>query len=84
MKDRITDSTALKEKGSKYFKESKFSLALKLYQRGLGLVEKSNDGEETKEIRLVLLLNTALCQIKLNLGTEAKENCDKVCYYYFY
>lgn len=78
VKDRITDSTALKEKGSKYFKESKFPLALKLYERGLGLVDKTDDGEATKEIRLILLLNAALCQIKLNLEIEARDNCDKV------
>ena len=41
-------------------------------------MDKTDDGEATKEIRLILLLNAALCQIKLNLEIEARDNCDKV------
>ena len=82
--DRITDATGYKERGTVYFKASKYSLALKLYKRGLGIVEKSSftkeeEKEATKGVRILLLLNIAACFLKLEKYDEASQRCEKVC-----
>ena len=82
--DRITDATGYKERGTVYFKASKYSLALKLYKRGLGIVEKSSftkeeEKEATKGVRIPLLLNMAACFLKLEKSDEARQQCEKVC-----
>ena len=84
--DRITDATGYKERGTVYFKASKYSLALKLYKRGLGIVEKSSftkkeEKEATKGVRILLLLNMAACYLKLEKCDEANQQCEKVCVY---
>ena len=82
--DRITDAIGYKERGTVYFKASKYSLALKLYKRGLGIVEKSNiikdeEKEATKDVRITLLLNMAACYLKLEESDNACQQCEKVC-----
>ena len=82
--DRITDATGYKERGTVYFKASKYSLALKLYKRGLGIVEKSSftkeeEKEATKGVRIPLLLNMAACYLKLEENDNACQQCEKVC-----
>ena len=81
--ERITDATATKEKGSGYFKAGKYSLALKVYQRALKIVDKDSvhkdeEKESTRPIRILLRLNIAACLLKLNEGTEALHECDLV------
>jgi FKBP-type peptidyl-prolyl cis-trans isomerase len=80
---RINDATAIKEKGTTYFKAGKFALALKLYKRGLGIVEKSSvykdeEKESTRVIRVMLQLNLAMCHLKLNSPVEARDACEQV------
>ena len=82
--DRITDATGYKERGTVYFKASKYSMALTLYKRGLGIVEKSSftkeeEKEATKGVRIPLLLNMAACFLKLEKSDEARQQCEKVC-----
>ena len=49
--------TGYKEKGTVYFKASRYTLALKLYKRGLGIIEKSSftkdeEKEATKGVQI--------------------------------
>ena len=83
--EKKADAEKLKEKGTNYFKSSKFGLAVKLYERAAELVKKSStpkDGEEAvfKETRLALYLNLAACYLKLNDATKALHQCEEVCF----
>eukprot|EP00731_Ephydatia_muelleri_P031993 Em0023g500a len=80
--EKKADAEKLKEKGTNYFKSSKFGLAVKLYERASELVKKSStpkDDEEAvfKETRLALFLNLAACYLKLNDATKALQQCDE-------
>ena len=79
----MSDATATKEKGSKYFKDGKYLLALKVYKRALKIVDKDSvvkdeEKEATRPIRLQLRLNAAACLLKLKEGMEALQECEAV------
>jgi tetratricopeptide (TPR) repeat protein len=83
VKERIAEADHVKERGTMFFKESKFDLALKVYKRAFGIVEGSHihreeDKEACKGTVAVLRLNMALCHLKLENGLEAREECEKV------
>lgn len=80
VEDRITDATALKDRGTSFFKNGKFALAHKLYSRAASLVDSVTDEEKeaVRNICIQIHLNIAACSLKLKDGTAAKAECDKV------
>lgn len=83
VEERVTGATGLKEKGTKYFKDSKYDLALKLYTRGAELVNDSSVPkekltEEARSVRVSLHLNIAIVQLKLSQYTLAIKACEDV------
>lgn len=68
--EMLAQAKLLREKGTKYLKEEKHELALKLYNRALTyLYDQSKEGEAAK---LAIYLNKILCLQKLNSHDEAK------------
>ncbi|XP_061510628.1 FK506-binding protein 59 isoform X1 [Anopheles gambiae] len=71
--EMLAQAKLLREKGTKYLKEEKHELALKLYNRALTyLYDQSKEGEAAK---LAIYLNKILCLQKLNSHDEAKVAC---------
>ena len=83
LEERLADTTLLKERGGRYFKEGKFALAQKLYDRAANLItdtsiRKEETKEEAKPLRVALHLNLAACHLKLRDPTAAIKECDEV------
>lgn len=79
----MADAALLKERGGKYFKEGKFVLAKKLYDRGANLItdtslRKEDVKEEARPMRVALHLNIAACNLKLKEPVDALKECDEV------
>ncbi|KAG8336153.1 FK506-binding protein 5 [Homalodisca vitripennis] len=79
---KLEQGKFFKEKGTNYFKLNKLKLALKMYKKAIEYLEfDSGFVEEGEKERKALLisnhLNCALCLIKLQEFTEAKEQCNK-------
>ncbi|XP_062553119.1 FK506-binding protein 59 isoform X2 [Armigeres subalbatus] len=74
--ERMEQAKLFKEKGTNYFKDSKFKLALKMYEKSLGFLT-SSDTEDSKQFKLTVYLNKALCHQKLSDQDEAKDACNK-------
>ena len=86
VEERRTDAEKLKERGTNYFKESKWSLAQKLYERGSELISdsqlsKDEEKEAVKALRIALHLNQAACHLKLNEPSLALKECEEVSVY---
>ena len=84
LEERLADASQLKERGGKYFKEGKYELAKKLYNRGAELItdtslRKEDVKAEAKPMRVALHLNIAACHLKLQEPNEALKECDEVC-----
>ena len=84
LEERLADATRIKEKGTKYFKEAKYDLARKLYQRGSELItdtqlRKEEQKEAAKPLRVAFHLNLAACHLKLSDPKKAISECDDVC-----
>ncbi|XP_050308146.1 FK506-binding protein 59 [Anthonomus grandis grandis] len=82
VEEKIEQCKLFKEKGTNYFKNGKYQLAIKLYKRIQTLLEgeSETDGETSKERAALLLasyLNTSLCHLKLNDNFEAKAAATK-------
>ncbi len=83
VEERRTDAEGAKERGTKYFKEGKFPLAQKLYERAAELVggnsiPKKEDKEALKGLRLALHLNLAACHLKMSEPSLAIKECEEV------
>lgn len=83
VEERRTEAERLKEKGTNYFKESKWALAQKLYERGSDLISdsqlsKDEEKEVVKTLRIALHLNQAACHLKLNEPSLALKECEEV------
>ncbi|XP_066592679.1 FK506-binding protein 59 isoform X2 [Prorops nasuta] len=81
--EKIEQAKLLKEKGGNYFKEKKYNLAIKMYDRVLSFlkIEENVSNEiknEENNLRLLTNLNLALCYLKTNQNNEAKDTCNKV------
>lgn len=74
--ERMEQAKLFKEKGTSYFKESKFNLALKMYEKSLGFLS-SCDTQDSKQFKLTVYLNKALSHQKLNDHDETKDACNK-------
>lgn len=84
LQERLADASQLKERGGKYFKEGKYLLAKKLYNRGAELItdtslRKEDVKEEARPLRIALHLNIAACHLKLMEPNEALKECGEVC-----
>ncbi|XP_055612662.1 FK506-binding protein 59 isoform X2 [Uranotaenia lowii] len=73
---RIAQSELFKQKGTAYFKDNKFKLALKMYQKSLNYLT-SSDSQEAKQRQLIMYLNKALCHQKLDEHDESKDACNE-------
>ncbi|XP_076376121.1 FK506-binding protein 59-like isoform X1 [Megalopta genalis] len=78
---KIELAETYKEKGTNYFKANKYTLATKMYQKVVSLLECKNNFEnlQGKRDKLILsaYLNLALCYLKLDQNVEAKDRCNK-------
>lgn len=80
LKEKNIEATASKEKGNQQFKQQKFKEALVLYQEGLDILSDEPDDPEEKEfieIKLGLLNNSSLMNIKLGKWSESIEFSNK-------
>ena len=78
------DAMQFKDRGSNYFKQGKYKLALKLYERGEKLVDESSimgadDKVFVSDIQLLLKLNLAAVHLKCNEPHKALIECNTVC-----
>lgn len=80
--EKLEQSALVKDKGTKYFKESKYELALKYYQKIITFLEYEDklETEEADRRRSLILaghLNSAMCHLKMGCNLEAMNQCDK-------
>ena len=79
---KIEQAKMFKEKGTGYFKQNKYNVALKMYGKMVSLINddydyKDEQKEERKSLLLSAHLNLALCYLKTDQNSEAKESCNK-------
>jgi len=79
----LEQSKLYKEKGGNYFKQEKFTLALKMYKKMLEYLKNDKDfvDESETERKTLLLaghLNVSMCHLKLKNHLAAKNECDEV------
>jgi tetratricopeptide (TPR) repeat protein len=80
--DKLDACLLRKNQGNDYFKAKKYNQALRKYKRGLEFVESTyNASEEEKkkvtEMKVLLNLNLAQCNLNLREWKTAIENCNK-------
>lgn len=73
----------MKARGTKYFKEAKYPLALKLYTRAVELVgghsvHKEEEKEALRDVCVALHLNLAACHLKQSEPSLAISECEEV------
>ena len=80
--ERVETASRMKASGSERFRLGDVRAAAVLYSKALKLIipiSSLPDALETvKTLRIVLLLNLAACQLKLEQYGNARENCTKV------
>ncbi|XP_051155654.1 peptidyl-prolyl cis-trans isomerase FKBP4-like [Leptopilina boulardi] len=79
---KIEQAKILKEKGTNYFKQNKFNIAIEMYRKINNYISYdklfSDDSKiERDSILLATYLNLALCYLKIEQYNEAKEYCNK-------
>ncbi|XP_050442767.1 FK506-binding protein 59 [Adelges cooleyi] len=79
--DRIEQAKYFKQKGTEYYKMENYSMALKFYKKMVDYLKNDvsineNQLEEVKLLKLVSYLNSAMCNLKSNRHTQAKNDCD--------
>lgn len=80
--EKLEQSEIVKNKGTKYFKEGKFEIAVKQYKKIISFLQYESELEaEGKEKKNTLLLagylNLAACYLKLDDYQEVIQNCEK-------
>lgn len=80
--ERVEQSILVKTKGTKYFKESKYKLAIKQYKRIIQLLGPPDDFEgelktKSEELLLAGYLNLSMAYLKVDNYLEVIKNCDK-------
>ncbi|XP_063911396.1 FK506-binding protein 59 [Zophobas morio] len=76
-KERVEQAKIFKEKGTGYFKVSKFKLAIKMYKKIIDYLDSQKDDDLQKEIDALILaahLNLSLCYLKIEDNFEAKTS----------
>ncbi|XP_058125507.1 FK506-binding protein 59 [Anopheles ziemanni] len=71
--EMLAQAKLLREKGTKYLKEEKAELALKLYERALTYL--FDQSAEAEAMKLAIYLNKILCLQKMKDHDEAKVAC---------
>lgn len=70
--ESIEQAKIYKEKGTKFLKDEKFTLAIKMYEKSNSFLSNcSND--ESKTLKVAVFLNIALCYSKLDDNFEVKK-----------
>ncbi|XP_077567987.1 peptidyl-prolyl cis-trans isomerase FKBP4 [Stigmatopora nigra] len=80
--EKLQQSGVVKEKGTQYFKEGKFTQASVQYNRIISwlkneLALSEEEKKVAKALRLAAYLNLAMCYLKLKEPNQALENCNK-------
>nr|QBH73880.1 fk506-binding protein [Aphelinus abdominalis] len=80
---KLEQAKMFKERGTAYFKENKFNLAVKMYQKVIEFVNDAYDFKDQYEkprddFLFTANLNLALCFLKTKQPAEAKEASTKV------
>ena len=80
--EKVEQSKVYKEKGTKYFKEEKYRMAVKQYKKVADLLDYDSglDGEKKEEnhaLKLAAELNLAASYLKLKDYSHAKEHATK-------
>lgn len=81
--EKLAQASFFKEKGSRYFKEGKYELACKLYDKMNSYINSTagfSEAEEVsvKDLQKAMHLNLALCYLKLNRNLDARNECNSV------
>eukprot|EP00931_Biecheleriopsis_adriatica_P117115 TRINITY_DN92664_c0_g1_i1.p1 TRINITY_DN92664_c0_g1~~TRINITY_DN92664_c0_g1_i1.p1 ORF type:complete len:579 (+),score=192.71 TRINITY_DN92664_c0_g1_i1:152-1738(+) len=66
----------LKNEGNGHIKSEKYTEALKVYEKALENI-KSYDGDDISQLRLSLLLNSAMCHLKQKDYKKTVSTCDE-------
>jgi FK506-binding protein 4/5 len=77
IKERIEQAKIFKEKGTNYFKASKFTLAVKMYKKIIDYLGSQKDPKFREEMDGLILaanLNLSLCYLKMDDNFEAKDS----------
>ena len=79
---KIDQAKIFKEKGTNYFKQNKFNLAIEMYKKVDSYISydyefKDELKTERNTILLATYLNLALCYLKTDENGKAKEFCNK-------
>jgi len=80
---KVEQARLLKDKGTLFFKDSKFDMASNKYNKIIELLEheislKDEKEDERKALLQAGRLNLAMCYLKQNKWIEARNLCDKV------
>ena len=81
--EKLEQSLLFKEKGTEFFKQAKFDMASKKYNKMIEFLEHEISLKDEKEAERASLLqagrlNLAMCKIKVNDWMEVRNLCDKV------
>merc|ERR1712150_347994 len=74
---KVEQARVLKDKGTIFFKDGKFDIALNKYNKIVELLKDEKENER-KSLLQAGRLNLAMCSIKQNKWIEARNLCDKV------
>lgn len=80
--EKLQQSIIAKEKGTKFFKDGNYKVAIKYYEKCQRNLEfettlQGEDEEKRKEIVAVAHLNMAMCYLKTEEFVKVREHCDK-------
>lgn len=77
---KMSRAKECKEKGTGYFKQNKYNLAIKMYSKIITVLEHEpdfkDDLKERNDLLLSAHLNLALCYLKINEHIKARDSCD--------
>ncbi|XP_048727862.2 peptidyl-prolyl cis-trans isomerase FKBP4-like isoform X2 [Ostrea edulis] len=80
--EKLEQSRIAKEKGTKFFKEGNYKVALKYYDKCQKNLEfettlSGEDEEKKKEMILLAHLNMAMCCLKIDQPAKVRDHCNK-------
>lgn len=80
--EKVEAAGSLKDRGNMFFKNGKYSVALKKYEKALSYVEydsafSDENKAKSKELKKSLYLNDAATKLRLNKHKECVQSCTK-------